>query len=665
MTSPGDGVSDAQLLERFISTRDEAAFELLVWRHQRLVLGVCRRVLQNFHEAEDAFQATFLVLARKAGGIGKRKALASWLYKVAYRVALTARARQAKRAAREQPLGPAQKVAAPPEPTGLEQRDLWAVVDEEVSRLPERFRAATVLCYLEGKTVEEAALQLGCPRGTVASRLGRARERLRARLTRRGVALTTGAVATALSQAGMSAAMPAGLIRSAVRAAALSAAGKTVSGPGIPLPVAALTEEVLRTMFLKKLMIGVAILVVLSGILSGGGLLVRFSAKAAAEPMPLPAVENATNLQDAGEEQQPGEKEHRPAAPWQVTVSRPVQREAAPFQDFVARLEAIQNLTVRARVTGRLQRIYFKSGEQIKKGDLLFEIDPAAYRATLAKAEIDLAAAEARRKQAERDWQRARKLLASGALAREDFDKVAAEFTQTEAGLRAARLVVEHAKQNLEATRVVAEVDGTIGTPNASPGDQVFGGEHPTYLVNLMSPNAIGIRFDMDERSLLRYRRLLVANKVQGIGSPLFVGLADEVGFPHQGKLDYFNDRLNPNTATIDVHGILPNPDGLLLPGMFARVRMPVGPPRPVLEVTEEAVGSDKDKRYVLVVNDRNVVEWREVKVGQQDSGMRIIEDGLRPEDWVVTAGGTGPRPGDKVEPRRVAMPRSKVPGKN
>jgi HlyD family secretion protein len=176
-TAVGDdrGVSDAELLERFTGG-DAAAFELLVWRYQRLVLGICRRVLQDVHDAEDAFQASFLILARKAGSIGKSEAIGGWLYQVATRTALAARAARSRRKARESSLANDDAAAPSTAESLVERQELWTVVDEEVSRLLARFRAAVVLCYFEGKTVDDAARQLGCPRGTVASRLARARE---------------------------------------------------------------------------------------------------------------------------------------------------------------------------------------------------------------------------------------------------------------------------------------------------------------------------------------------------------------------------------------------------------------------------------------------------------------------------------------------------------
>src|SRR5262245_42823379 len=170
------GLTDGQLLGRFVASRDEAAFEVLVWRHGPLVLSVCRRVLGKEHDAEDAFQATFLTLARKAGSIGRREAVGSWLYKVAYRVALAARCKNARIASHEKPLHDV--VAADPS-VESPNSDWRAVIDEEILRLPSRYRIPFVLCCLEGKTVDEAAKELGCPRGTVGTRVARAKARLR------------------------------------------------------------------------------------------------------------------------------------------------------------------------------------------------------------------------------------------------------------------------------------------------------------------------------------------------------------------------------------------------------------------------------------------------------------------------------------------------------
>jgi RNA polymerase sigma factor (sigma-70 family) len=270
-TEPGGdpALSDAQLLERFVARRDEAAFELLVWRHGAMVLNLCRRLLRQEQDAEDAFQATFLVLAKKARSIGKRQACASWLYKVAYRVALAARAEAAARAARERPCP--DDLPAAEAPDDVVWRDLRPVLDEEVSRLPEKYRAVFVLCCLEGRTGAEAAEQLHCPEGTVLSRLSRARERLRRRLLGRGVCLSAGLLAAVMTAKGRAAEVTAGLVGTTSKAALAVAAGKAVAAV-TTARAARLTEGVLRAMFVSKLKLAVGMVLMIGLVGIGAGL---------------------------------------------------------------------------------------------------------------------------------------------------------------------------------------------------------------------------------------------------------------------------------------------------------------------------------------------------------------------------------------------------------
>ena len=256
-------LSDGDLLHRFAERHDEGAFEALVWRHAGMVWSVCRRVLRHEQDAEDAFQATFLILVRRAASIVRREALASWLFKVAHRVALERKSKSAKVNCAALPVD---RVFAIPD-RDLDWRDVRPVLDEEISRLPDRFRAAVVLCYLEGKTDEEAARQLGCARGTIHSRLSRARERLRRRLTRRGVALSTGMlVAMAVGSGASAASVPGSLVSSTISAALLFAAGRSVAAV-TSTSVLKLTEGALRTMLLSKL----KILAVVTGTLAVAG----------------------------------------------------------------------------------------------------------------------------------------------------------------------------------------------------------------------------------------------------------------------------------------------------------------------------------------------------------------------------------------------------------
>jgi RNA polymerase sigma factor (sigma-70 family) len=240
--------TDTALLQRYVADREEAAFEALVQRHGPMVLSVCRYLVHNSADAEDAFQATFLVLVRRAASIRKPELLGNWLYGVAYRVATRARLQAARRRAYEKQ--GVEMIASEPRWEGSELRP---VLHEELNRLPEKYRAPMVLCYLQGKKNEEAAKLLAWPVGTVKGRLARARERLRKRLIRRGVTLSAGVLAGALAPSATSGAVPVALVDATVRSAMLVAAGHAATAGAISVPVASLTKGVLQTMFLTKL----------------------------------------------------------------------------------------------------------------------------------------------------------------------------------------------------------------------------------------------------------------------------------------------------------------------------------------------------------------------------------------------------------------------------
>jgi RNA polymerase sigma factor (sigma-70 family) len=241
----GAGLPDEHLLQCFVAHRDDAAFAALVRRHGGLVWGVCRRVLRNHHDAEDAFQATFLVLVRKAASLTSRKLLANWLHGVAYKTALKARAMTNKRQLRERRISELPELALPDDI----REDWQPLLDQELSRLPEKYRVPIILCDLEGKTRKEAAQQLGWPEGTLSGRLSRGRTMLANRLARHGLSLTAGALATALTEKAASAGVPASVISSTIKAAPLVAAGQAAAPGVISAKVAALTNGVLNLNF--------------------------------------------------------------------------------------------------------------------------------------------------------------------------------------------------------------------------------------------------------------------------------------------------------------------------------------------------------------------------------------------------------------------------------
>jgi RNA polymerase sigma factor (sigma-70 family) len=275
-------LADAELLRRFRDAGDEAAFEVLVWRHAPLVLGLCQRLLHRTQDAEDAFQATFIAFLRGAHSIGKAGSIGSWLYKVAYRIALKAKARAARQA-RPLPAGldlPAE-AAAP----ALDWGDLRPVLDEEVNRLPEKYRIPVVLCYLEGKTCAEAAREIGCPRGTVVTHLARARKRLRARLTRRGLGLSTGLLAVCLSPGAAPAVSPA-LIQATADVCLLLLRGAALTAV-VPASVLTLVQGVTKPMLLMNQLKVVAFALAATGLLAGGAGAVAWQVLAAGPPAPV------------------------------------------------------------------------------------------------------------------------------------------------------------------------------------------------------------------------------------------------------------------------------------------------------------------------------------------------------------------------------------------
>jgi RNA polymerase sigma factor (sigma-70 family) len=254
------GWTDGQLLGSFIEQKDEAAFEAIVHRHGPMVFGVCRRVVANHHDAEDAFQATFLVLARKASSVRPRERLANWLHGVALRTAMKAKAMTTKRRTREK------QVTEMPEPEAGQQdqwRDLQPLLDQELNGLPENYRLPMLLCDLEGKTIKEAAQQLGWPEGTLAGRLFRGRKLLAKRLANRGVVLSAGLLAAVVSENVASAGVPTSLTSSTVKAATMIAAGQATVAGVVPAKVAILTEGALKAMLLTKLKTAMVVLLVI------------------------------------------------------------------------------------------------------------------------------------------------------------------------------------------------------------------------------------------------------------------------------------------------------------------------------------------------------------------------------------------------------------------
>jgi RND family efflux transporter MFP subunit len=548
--------TDDRLLERFVAGRDDNAFRALVDRHGPMVLGVCGRILRDANDVEDAFQATFLVLVRKAGSIGRPQLLANWLHGVARRTALEARTRAQRRRMREQ-----QRVeTATGEPKGAAfAADVKPALDEEIGWLPERYRVPVILCYLEGRTNEEAARIIGCPKGTVLSRLASARQRLRVRLTRRGLAPTVGMTA-ALASASLRAAVPAALARRLVETAILGG-GASLSAP-LGAEVISLANGVLNAMFWTKATYVVAIL--LSLVLVGGGLVLWAPAVNSAGPPEARKVSTAA----VQEKDEAKTKAAQPAA------GQGADSKAGISEVFTGRTVPLESVQLRSRVTGYLTKVVVKDGAEIKRGDLLFEIDPRPYMAEVDKAEAILAQRVARLGQIEADLKRLTHLQKANAVSQEELNKVQADRTDAQAQVRAAQAVRESARLQLEFTRITAPITGAFGGRLLDAGNLVRADE--TVLATLTSCDPMAVTFDVDERTVLRLRRAMAKTKA-GPTLNVAMGLADEKDFPHRGRMEPIDFRVDPNTGTVRMRAIFPNSDHFLVPGLFCRVRLVMG----------------------------------------------------------------------------------------
>ena len=344
-----------------------------------------------------------------------------------------------------------------------------------------------------------------------------------------------------------------------------------------------------------------------------------------------------------------------PPPPPKVTVSQPMNREVVEWEEYTGRLEAMESVEVRARVNGYLQSIHFKNGTTVKQGDLLFVIDPRPYQAELERAKAEVALANVRLERTGKDLARAQMLVRSRAVSEEEVDTRVSDQRQAQETVQAARATVNAAQLNVEFTQVRAPISGRISRNLVSVGNLINGGTtQSTLLTTIVSLDPIYCYFEADERSYLRgIRQLRNGDRTNSRASkqPVYVALADEENFPHQGSIDFLDNRLDQNTGTITARAVLPNPDLLLVPGLFARVRIPAGDKYKALMLPPEAVGSDLSQQFVFVVDAQNLVQYRKVTPGPIIDGWRVIRDGIQPDDWVIVKGVQRAKTGAKVDP--------------
>jgi RND family efflux transporter MFP subunit len=348
-----------------------------------------------------------------------------------------------------------------------------------------------------------------------------------------------------------------------------------------------------------------------------------------------------------------------------VSVSQPLVHEVIDHDDYEGRIGAVETVEVRARVRGHLVKVDFQDGQMVKKDDLLFEIDPRTYQAALEATEAQKAAGEASLKFAKAEYERSRTLVAKNAGTREELDVWTSKQAIAKADIQKAEASIAEAKLNLDFTKITAPINGKTSRTQATVGNLVNAGNGETLLTTIVSVDPMYVYFDVDERALLRYRKQFHKGPMEGgaepsvkdLKIPVYVGLEGEAGFPNKGVIDFADNRVNPSTGTIQVRGVLPNTKRILDAGMRARVRVPVSDPHKALMITERAVGTDQDRKFVYVVNDQNVVERRDINLGRLSDGMQVVPEGLKPDEWVIVNGIQRVRDGVKVEPKRIPMP--------
>jgi multidrug efflux system membrane fusion protein len=345
-----------------------------------------------------------------------------------------------------------------------------------------------------------------------------------------------------------------------------------------------------------------------------------------------------------------------------VMVATVVRIEVTPWDEFSGRLEAVERVEIRPRVAGTIERIHFQEGAIVKAGDPLFTIDPAPFQAAVDRAEAEVGAAQARLSQARTDYERNRRLLDDHAISQRDFDQATNTQNEADANLRAAHAALTTAKLDLGYTQVRAPVSGRVGKIEITLGNLVAAGPTAPVLTRLVSIDPIYASFDADENAVTKALHDLpdhaggTRTAIQKI--PVQLGTVADVGTPIEGHLQLVDNQVDVHSGTVRVRAVFDNADGALIPGQFARLRMGQVKPEQALLVNERAIGTDQDKKYVVVVGADNKVSYRPVQLGVNVDGLRIVTSGLQAGERIVVTGVQRVRPGALVAPQEIPMSR-------
>jgi multidrug efflux system membrane fusion protein len=335
---------------------------------------------------------------------------------------------------------------------------------------------------------------------------------------------------------------------------------------------------------------------------------------------------------------------------------QPIAREVIEWDEYIGRLESPESVEVRARVSGYLDKVHFKEGKEVKKGDLLFTIDRRPYQAEYDRTDAEYQRALSQAELAKNDAARAERLIATKAISEEDADTKTKTYTAAMAALKSAKAAADLAKLNLEFTEVRAPIAGRISSALVTEGNLVSGGISGTgasLLTTLVSLDPLYCYGSADERAILKYIRLSkegTRDSARDKIIPAEMGLADETGFPHKGFMDFVDNRVDPNTGTLRARGVFPNADHSLSPGFFARLRIPGSGKYPALLIPDRALGSDQAQKFVYVVTAEKKVEFRPVKTGPMIDGLRVVSAGLKAGEQIIVEGLMRVRPGVVVD---------------
>ncbi|MDE1151679.1 MAG: efflux RND transporter periplasmic adaptor subunit [Micavibrio sp.] len=344
-----------------------------------------------------------------------------------------------------------------------------------------------------------------------------------------------------------------------------------------------------------------------------------------------------------------------------ISVAAATQREVTRWSEFSGRLRAVEDVQVRPRVGGTIEEMHFQEGDLVKKGDLLFTLDLRPYKAAYDQANAAYVGAKAVADLANSDLKRASALFDQKAYSQREFDEKNNGQKEAVASVAVAAAQVEIAKLNLEYAEIRAPISGRVGRPDITVGNVVEAGGSAPILTTMQSVDPIYADFDIDEQTYLKAMKSVREGK--SMDMPIFMGLADEGDFPREGKIRSFDNQLSGDSGTLRVRAEFKNPDGVLTPGLFARIRLGNAEKQTAVLINDSAVGTDQDRKFVYTVDDKGNVNYRPVKLGTVDGGMRIVEDGLQSGEKIIVNGLMRVHPGMQVQPQIVSMETLKPEG--